>query len=46
MSAAAWVELSLFALGQLRPEVLAAVDKLTRQPDLEPVPFDAAQAAL
>jgi ribonuclease VapC len=46
MAAATWVELSLVALGQLRPEVLAEVDKLTRQLDLELVPFDAVQAAI
>lgn len=46
MSAATWVELSLVALGQLRPEVLAEVDELTCQLDLELVPFDAVQAAL
>jgi ribonuclease VapC len=46
MSAATWVELSLVALGQLRPEVLAEVDELARQWDLELVPFDAVQAAI
>jgi ribonuclease VapC len=46
MSAATWVELSLVALGQRRPEVLAEVDQLARQLDLELVPFDASQAAI
>ncbi len=46
MSAATWVELSLVVLGKLRPEVVAQVDELIRQLDLELVPFDAVQAAL
>jgi len=46
MSAATWVELSLVAVGQLRPEALAKIDELARQLELELVPFDAGQAAI
>jgi ribonuclease VapC len=45
MSAASWVELSLVAMGQLRPSALADIDTLRQRLGLELVAFDAAQAA-
>jgi ribonuclease VapC len=46
MSAASWVELSLVAMGQLRPGALADVETLRQRLGLELVAFDAAQAAI